>query len=100
MVPIEESEEARLRPGRTLYTAETQVVPRSLEIAQIPQQLLNPECGALTDGRQLCRLEVRESQCWEVAVFLGEGGEAGDDDGEFGQEEGEALAEEDEVGVA
>ena len=36
MVSIEQSQEARLRPGRPLYATEPEVVSGTLNISQIP----------------------------------------------------------------
>jgi len=100
MVAIEQGQERALRSGRTLHTSESQVRPRSLQVTQVPQQLLDPERGSLANSRQLGGLEVGEAEGGQVAVLLGEGGQAGDDDGELGEEDVETLSEEDEVGVA
>jgi hypothetical protein len=100
MVPIKQSQKARLRPRRPLYAPKPYILSRPLQIPQIHQQLLDPQRRALADGRELRGLEVGEAECGEVAILSGEGGEAVDDDGELLDEEGECGAEEDEVGVA
>jgi hypothetical protein len=100
VIAVEESQERSLGTGRTLDASEAEVRPRSLQVSQVPQQLLDPEGSSLADSRQLSWLEVGEAEGGQVTVLLGEGGQAGDDDGELGQKDVETLSEEDEVGVA
>jgi hypothetical protein len=100
MVPIKQSQKARLRPRRPLHAPKSNILPRPLQIPQVHQQLLDPQRRALADGRELRGLEVREAERGEVTILSGEGGETVDDDGELLDEEGECGAEEDEVCVA
>lgn len=100
MIAVEQGQERTLRSGRALHTSETQVRPRSLKVSQVPQQLLDPKSSSLSDRRQLCGLEVGEAESGKVSVLLGEGGQAGNDNGELGEEDVQTLSEEDEVGVA
>lgn len=99
VVAVEESEEGSLGTGRALDATETEVVTSALEVAQVPEKLLDPEGGTLADGRQLGGLEVGETKGREVLVLLGEGGETSNDDGELGEEDVETITEEDQVGV-
>lgn len=100
MVTIKESQERALGTGRSLDTAETEIVACALEVAQIPQQLLDPQSSTLTNSGELGGLEVGETKGGEIAVLLGKFVQAGHDDGEFGQENVETFTEKDEVGVA
>lgn len=100
MVAIKEREEARLRAGRALDAAEADVVARAPDVAQVPEQLLEPERRALADGRQLRGLEVREAEGGQVCVLCGKGGEPGDHNRELVQDQGKRLAEEDQIRVA
>lgn len=99
VVAIEEGEEGALGTGRALDATEAEVVTSTLEVAQVPEKLLDPEGGTLADGRQLSGLEVGETKGREVLVLLGEGGETGNDDGELGEEDVETITEEDQVSV-
>ena len=74
MVAFEEGQEARLSSSRALDTAESDIVSRALDIAQVHEELVDPERGAFADGRQLGGLEVREAEGGEGAVFDCEGG--------------------------
>lgn len=100
MVPIKELQEAPLSPRGPLDSSEPDIVPRSLEVPQVPKKLLDPEGSPLSDGGQLGGLEVGESEGGEVSVGLGELGETRDDGGQLGEEDVESVSEEDQVGVA
>lgn len=99
VVAVKELEERALGAGGALDAAEAEVVARALEVAQVPEELLDPQGRALADSRQLRGLEVGEAERREVTVLLGKGREARDDDSELGDEDVEAVTEEDEVGV-
>lgn len=100
VVAVKQGEERGLRSGRALDATEAEVVLCPPEVAQIPQELLEPERRALADRRQLGRLEVGEAERRQRAVLLGKGSEARDDGRELVEQEREAVAQEDEVGVA
>lgn len=100
MITVKQSQERSLRTSRSLDTSETQIIPRPLQVPQIPEEFLNPQGRALTDGCQLSGLKVGESKRWERSVGLGEAGETRDNGGELGKEKIEAFTKEDEVGVA
>jgi hypothetical protein len=100
MIPVKESQEATLRSGSSLDTSETDVIPCPLEVPEIPKEFLDPQSGSLSDGGELSRLEVGETEGGEITVGLGKFGETGDDDGQFGEEDVESVSEEDQVGVA
>lgn len=100
VVAVEEREEAGLSTGRALDAAETEIRSSALKVAQVPEELLDPQGRSFSDGGELSRLEVGESQGRQVAVLLGKVGQSGDDRGKFGQKEVQALPQEDEVGVA
>lgn len=99
MVAVEEGKERRLGAGRALHATEAEVVAGTLEVAEVPEQLLEPEGRTLTNGGKLSRLEVGEAEGGEVGVFLSEDGKARDDSRQLGEEEVETVAEEDEVRV-
>ena len=99
VVAVEEGKERGLGTGGALDTAEAEVVARTLEVAEVPEELLDPEGGTLADSGELGGLEVGEAESGEVAILLGEGGQARDDDRELGDENVETVTEEDEVGV-
>lgn len=100
MIAIEQRQKAPLRARRPLDAPEPEIVPSTLQVPQVPQELLDPQRCTLADGRQLRRLEVREAEGRQGAVLGRKCGEARDDRCELGEEEVEAFAQEDEVGVA
>ena len=61
---------------------------------------MEPEGGPLSDGGELCGLEVGESEGGERLVLLGKVGQTRDDDRELVEDESESVSEEDQVGVA
>jgi hypothetical protein len=96
VVAVKKSQEGRLGACGPLHAAEADIVPRPLDVSQIPEQLLpvglvskhsermrrtrlDPQRGPLTDGGQLRGLVVREPERGEGAVLLREGRQTGDD---------------------
>lgn len=55
MVPLKELQEAGLGACGSLYAAETQVVARTLQVAHVHGQILQPQTGPLSHGGQLGR---------------------------------------------
>lgn len=55
MVPLKELQEAGLGARGSLDTAETQVVARTLQVAHVHGQVLQPQTGPLSHGGQLGR---------------------------------------------
>jgi hypothetical protein len=100
VVPVKEGQEAPLSPRGPLDSSETDIVPRTFEVSQVPQEFLDPQGSSLADGGQLGGLEVSETEGGEVSVGLGELGKTGDDRGELGEEDVESVSQEDQVGVA
>ena len=90
VVAVKQGEEAGLGTRRALDATEADIITRTLEVAQIPQQLLSsytsmnphvkmrcdsatnlkPQGCTLADRSQLRRLEVSEAKRREVAVLL------------------------------
>lgn len=99
VVALENLEERCLGTGGALDTAETQVVAGALEVAQVHQQVLDPQASTLAHSHQLCGLSVSEAQAGKVLVLLGELRQLVDHDGQLGNENVETVAEEDQVGV-
>ena len=93
VVAVEEGQKAGLGAGGALHPAEAQVGALALQVAQIHDQVLDPQAGALADGGQLRRLEVGKAEGWLVFPVFGKAGHAVDDAGEFGQEDVQAVAE-------
>ena len=103
MVTIEQCEETCLGSGGTLDSTEAKVVSRTLNITQIPQQLLHatrvwisasthpnalrsylqPKRCTFADSGQLRGLEMGEAERREVAILVREVGEAINDDREL-----------------
>lgn len=86
-------------PSRSLGTAETKVVAGASEIAEIPEKVLQPEAGTLSNGGKLGRLVVSVAKSSEVFVLNGELTEFVDYVGELGEDDIETLFEKDQVRV-
>ena len=99
MVAAEEVEEAGLRAGGALDAAEGEVPLQAVELFEVQEHLLEPEAGALADGRQLRGLEVGGAELGLRAVLHREVGQAGHHAAEARADELEGLAGLDEVGV-
>ena len=85
--------------GGTLDTTESQVITGTLEVAQIHQEILDPETSTLANGNQLGGLTVSEAQAREVLVLLSELGQLVDNNSQLGDEDVEAVAEQDQIGI-
>ena len=99
MVAAEEGQERRLRPGRPLEPARRKLVEQPVQVAEIDQQVLQPEAGALADGGRLGGLKVRVGEAGRRAPALRERGERRDRFRERELDEAERLAHEDRIGV-
>lgn len=99
VVTVEDLQERRLSTGGTLDTTEAQVIAGTLKVAQIHQQILDPETSTLANGHQLGGLTVSEAQTREVLVLLSELGQLVDDNSQLGDEDVETVAEQDQIGV-
>lgn len=97
MVASEDSQERSLGSRGSLGTAETKVVPGAGEVAEIPEEVLQPEAGTLANGGKLGGLVVSVAKGSEVFVLDGEFAEFVDYIGEFGEDYIEALFEENQV---
>lgn len=73
VVAAEERQVAGLGACRALGATTAQVVATVCHLAQILEELLQPQAGPLADGGELGGLEVRVSQARRVAVAGGEG---------------------------
>ncbi|KAI3477202.1 hypothetical protein L1887_61125 [Cichorium endivia] len=98
-IVVEDLQERCLRTGGALAAAESQIIARSLQIAQIHHQVVQPECGTLSDGDQLCRLHMREAQSGHRLVQIGELGQSVDAACQFWQENIETVTQTDQIGV-
>lgn len=99
VVTVEDLEEGGLSTGGTLDTTEAQVITGTLKVAQIHQQILDPETSTLTNGNQLSGLTVSETQSGQVLVLLSKLGQLVDDNSQLGDQNVEAVTEQDQVGV-
>lgn len=99
VITSEDSQERSLSPRSPLGAAETKVIAGTGEIAEVPEEVLEPEAGTLSNGGKLGRLVVSVAKSSEVFVFDGELAEFVDYVGEFGEYDIEALFEEDQVCV-
>lgn len=99
VVTLENLKERCLGTSGALDTTEAQVVASTLEVAQIHQQILDPQTSTLAHSHQLCGLSVSESQTRQVLVLPGELRQLIDDNGQLGNEDVETVAEQNEVGV-
>lgn len=99
MVASEDSQERSLGSRGSLGTAETKVVAGAGEVAEIPEEVLEPEAGTLANGGELGGLVMSVAKGSEVFVLDGEFAEFVDYISEFGEDDIEALFEEDQVCV-
>jgi len=99
VITLEDLQERGLGSGGTFDTTEAQVIAGTLEVAQVHQQVLNPQASTLANGDQLGRLAVSETQARQILVFLGKLRQLVDDNGQLGDEDVETITEQDQVGV-
>lgn len=95
VVTSEDSQERSLGSRGSLGTAETKVVAGTGEVAEIPEEVLEPEAGTLANSGKLGGLVVSVAKGSKVFVLDGEFAEFMDYIGEFGEDDIEALFEED-----
>jgi hypothetical protein len=99
VISLEDLKERGLSTGGTLDTTEAQVITSTLKVAQIHQQILDPQASTLADSDKLGGLAVGETQAGKVLVLLGELGKLVDDNGQLRDEDIETVTEQDQVGV-
>ena len=68
-VALEEFQKAGLRAGRSFAAKQTEGTKNVVQIGEIHEELLDPECGALAEGRRLRRLEMRKSKRRLILLF-------------------------------
>jgi len=99
VVAVEKGKEGALSTGGTLDTSKTQIVSGTLEVSQIPEQLLDPESGTLTNGGQLCGLEMSPAKNGEVLVLNSKLGKSVDDIDKLGDQEVKTVSQEDKISI-
>jgi len=99
VIALEDLKERSLSTGGTLDTTETQVITGALEVAQIHQQILNPQTSTLTDSDELSGLTVGETQARQVLVLLGELRKLVDDDSQLGDQNIETITKQDQIRI-
>ena len=99
VITVEDLEEGGLSTSGTLDTTEAQVITRPFQVAQIHQQVLDPQGCTLANRHELCGLPVGETQTRQVLVFIGKCGQLVNHNGELGDEDVETVTEEDKIGV-
>ena len=62
MVAVKKCQEGGLGSGRSFDTAESEVVTGTSEVAEVPEELLDPEAGAFAYCGQLSGLVVSETE--------------------------------------
>lgn len=62
MIPLEELEEAGLCARGSFDAPETQVISSALKVAQVHDQILQPEARSLPDCSQLSRSEKKKRE--------------------------------------
>lgn len=97
MVTVEDGQKRSLGSGGSLGSTEAEVVAGTGEVAEVPEEVLEPEAGTLADSGELCRLVVGVPQGSEVFMLDGKLGEFVNYVGEFGEHNFETLFEEDEI---
>lgn len=99
MVAIEDLEKRGLGSGGAFDAAETDIIAGTGKIAQVKEEILEPEAGTLANGSELRGLVVGVAEGGEIFLFESELGELVNNGCEFGKDNVEALTEKDEVGI-
>ena len=99
VITLEDLEERSLSTGGTLDTTETQVITGALKVAQIHQQILNPQTSTLTNSDELSGLTVGETQTRQVLVLLGELRKLVNDDSQLGNQNIETITKQNQIRV-
>src|SRR5207244_4734712 len=99
VVAGEQGQEARLRAGRALDPAKTQVLQPRLDFVEVEDEVVTPQAGAFSDGRELGRLEVRVAERRFRPPGFGEAGQGVDHADELVAEYPQPVAHQDQVGV-
>jgi hypothetical protein len=97
MVSLKDGQETALGTGCSLDTAERvhNLIALGLEVAQVAEQVGDPQTRTLADGDELGGLTVGVSEAGEVAVLHGESSQTLDDGRKLGKDEVEGIAKED-----
>ena len=66
VVAIKQAQETCLCPCGALDTSESQVVPGPLQVAQIHQEVRNPQTRPLPNSGQLCRSAIQKDQVQNI----------------------------------
>lgn len=99
VITIEDLQERGLGARGALHATEAEVIAGTLEVAQVHQQVLNPQASTLANGDQLSRLTVSETQAREVLVLPGKLRQLVNDNGQLGDEDVETVPEQDQVSI-
>jgi hypothetical protein len=101
VVALEDGEERALGTGRALDTTELaeKVVADALKVAEVVQEVGDPQRGTLADGDELGGLTVGVAKTRQGAILHCELGEPVDDRSQLGDDEVQSVSEEDQVGV-
>uniref|UniRef100_A0A1I8GNN2 BCL domain-containing protein n=2 Tax=Macrostomum lignano TaxID=282301 RepID=A0A1I8GNN2_9PLAT len=91
VVAVEQLQEAGLGAGGAFDAAEAQVGPAAAEVAQVGQEVGQPQTGPLAHSGELGGLQVREAQAGQRAVLAGESRQGGDCGREPGRGSGAAI---------
>ena len=70
-----------------------------LDFFQIKQQLLHPQCGALTHSSRLSRLEMGKGKSGKILILIGKLGQYADEGNQLLQDDLSGLVHEDQIGV-
>ena len=99
MVAAKQGQKARLRAGRAFDAAEPKCRQPVFDFIEVKNKVITPQARPLANGRQLGRLEVRESECRQVAPAFGKACQCVDDANQAVAEQLQSRPHQDQIGV-
>ena len=98
-ITAEQLHKARAGAGRPLASQQLQIGKLELDLRKIAHEVLQPQCGALADGRRLRSLEMRIRKRRQSLMLRGKGGDRLDCAQQQLAHTQKSLAHHDDVGI-